>query len=212
MAARGAREGPWSGQLYTHCFAGLRGSSLRVRFPPIGKFFVLTTKPGDPRQALLVKPVHLTRCLRTLRARLQSSHSVAAREGPWSGQSSQQDCISLALRAPLRPGTRGDLSEFLAARTCASCWLDKRTAPISYAREVKGFGRSKLSVDMQKTLNLLDNFFPEFENFGKNFSNIPCKIPKIYQKLWISVMTSSLAKHLPPPRHQPSSFGNPLPL
>ena len=32
---------------------------------------------------------HLTRCLRTLRARLQSSHSVAARgarEGPWSGQ------------------------------------------------------------------------------------------------------------------------------
>ena len=32
---------------------------------------------------------HLTRCLRTLRARLQSSHSVTARgvrEGPWSGQ------------------------------------------------------------------------------------------------------------------------------
>ena len=38
--------------------------------------------------------------------------------------------ISLALRAPLRDATyevceRGDLSEFLAARTCASCWLDK---------------------------------------------------------------------------------------
>ena len=31
--------------------------------------------------------------------------------------------FSLALRAPLRE--RGDLSEFLAARTCASCWLDK---------------------------------------------------------------------------------------
>ena len=33
--------------------------------------------------------VHLTRCLRTLRARLLRSHSVAARgarEGPWSGQ------------------------------------------------------------------------------------------------------------------------------
>ena len=42
------------------------------------------------------------------------------------GLSSQQDCISLALRAPLRDATyeRGDLSEFLAARTCASCWLD----------------------------------------------------------------------------------------
>ena len=38
--------------------------------------------------------------------------------------------ISLALRAPLRDATyevceRGDLSEFLAARTCASCWVDK---------------------------------------------------------------------------------------
>ena len=40
---------------------------------------------GNVRQTIL----HLTRCLRTLRARLQSSHSVAARgarEGPWSGQ------------------------------------------------------------------------------------------------------------------------------
>ena len=77
-------------------------------------------------------------------------------KGSGKGLSSQQDCISLALRAPLRDATgyharmarraqhlrcslsersergdnkldnaTGDLSEYLAARTCASCWLDK---------------------------------------------------------------------------------------
>ena len=50
--------------------------------------------------------------------------------------SSQQDCISLALRAPWRDATvcergvceRGVLSEYPAARARASYWFDKRCA------------------------------------------------------------------------------------
>ena len=49
------------------------------------------------------------------------------------GLSSQQACISLALRAPY--GTlhrRGVLSEFRAARTCASYWFDKAMVRASH--------------------------------------------------------------------------------
>ena len=67
---------------------------------------------------------------------------------------------------------------------------------------------AKSQTQFGSTLNLLENFCPEFENFGENFGKIPCKIPKNFRKFWISVMTSSLAKHPPPPRHQSPSFGN----
>ena len=57
------------------------------------------SRQATHRQAMQLKAatqgklrVHLTRCLRTLRARLLRSHSVAARgarEGPWSGQAAR---------------------------------------------------------------------------------------------------------------------------
>ena len=67
--------------------------------------------------------------------------------------SSQQDCISLALRAPY--GTlhseRGVLSEFRAARTCASYWFDKW--PRTIARPIPQSHINKLINDKVDKLN-----------------------------------------------------------
>ena len=64
--------------------------------------------------------VHLTRCLRTLRARLQST------SGTSGGRARRARRALVRVTCAHGHGNaRGDLSEFLAARTCASCWLDK---------------------------------------------------------------------------------------
>ena len=47
-----------------------------------------------------------------------------AQRGPLGVLSRRQDCISLALRARPTVYGRGVLSEFRAARTCASYWFD----------------------------------------------------------------------------------------
>ena len=101
------------------------------------------------------------------RASVKSREGAACAPGVQAATlPSQQDCISLALRAPLRERCRfttyrhrfaraapaprakrndsknrgraspvkrerGDLSGFLAARTCASCWLDKRPPEVA---------------------------------------------------------------------------------
>ena len=66
------------------------------------------------------------------RASRQRSCHPTARWAATSGLSSQQDCISLALRAPWRDVCeRGVLSEYPAARARASYWFDniRQTLP-----------------------------------------------------------------------------------